>query len=888
VPGPLRTTVGIPAQATRLLATLLSLATLLLLAGTLLLVALVDLAAARTAPTGAELPARPADPFAQGPVAPAAATSAQDRFLADQLTTLQVLMAIGQAPEPSEGQRPAGTPTRSPPAILSGAQAAGQPGPDDPRSPLPPLNGALLPTGLGIVDRRRPGLPGGGTGGRDATPAAPPTGASLAVGLAQEFPSWLLPGLEKLLNSAGGGQAELYAFLNRAPGAILGLPYPNLPGFLGLSVYDFATQYVIGSQLTSLPETAMGLALVGTLPYLIDDSHRVVNRDLAGRGFLPLLPPINPRALSRSAMALVAAEGLGKDWLQRNGIVLPRPVAYRSGRPVWASAGDYAKNLAYDVGTHFLVTAGAMTHDYWYRIRDFRDLVERLQLEQMQRRVEDMRRHLPSGIRVEPVVISYPSLRTFSAWLQQTWRQDPARMSQMFEELGSRVPAWARWSPLRYALVAALTAAFGKGVSELLWDPPQGWLGDQIRKLSLAADQLLGAPSRDSLAELGASAILNYGRLGWLTFTEYVRNVGPLSPLLAVQRLWLTGRMAVAAAAGDRATLGRLADASALEFASQDARVRWQVAAARGARALRLAGAWFVPPGPAQQPGPGPAPGPAPAGPPGEPLVAQAPAATGPARLAPARTGATSGAAFAAAPPAAPAPGSQATLAASLAMLAVPPVPAPSPPAVPTPAPPARATPNASATPTVRLPGASASVAVEPATAPAPREQQVTADVPPAAEPGTRVPHEPQPPRRHDPPADARSPTRQARIALELGEDLLVDADGATVVRDTVLDGLTIPAGTRLAPEGGQSDQAVVAAPDGTVVGRLADLGAQRTPASVSVPTLEAADADAKPDPALTRSDPARPPPVETTQTPAEATTIAGPPTQLQAEDRLR
>src|SRR5262245_25561768 len=376
-----------------------SLAVLLLLTGVLLvaLVAVVDLAASAApatpaAPSGAEAAAPAAGPLARRLPLPSGAAGAEDQVLAESFKALEVLRQIDRSPL-ADLRTATGAPTTGAATIpLSGAQLPGRQGPDVPGPPRPPWRLALLPQGPRLDHRQRRGpadgdAGGGGAPGRDLILAGP----SAAVAASPTLPPpraqeplaalWAPTGLDRIAQLPGGDQALVYAFLNRwVGGAGLGVPFPNLGGFVALSLHDWVIQNVIASQPTTLPDTVTSAVLVGVLPYVMEASHFFWNLVFVVYGRRPAFPHLDPHALAANGLLLVLSEGPGKDWLRhREGWPrLPAPVGVRYGRPVWASPADYSWNLGYDMAVHFAAGAGALgALDYWYRVRLFRDSAER-------------------------------------------------------------------------------------------------------------------------------------------------------------------------------------------------------------------------------------------------------------------------------------------------------------------------------------------------------------------------------------------------------------------------------------------------------------------------------------------------------------------------------
>ncbi|HKE97682.1 MAG TPA: hypothetical protein VKG45_01940 [Actinomycetes bacterium] len=600
--------VGLLAGMVRLLAVLALLASMLLLS------ALVSLAAAAGRLAAAPLAA---EPEGAGPPA-----GPLERLAADQVQARRSLEVIDRWPEPGIGgggepraTRPAGSP--------SGPVHGTRPDrdrPDGPGPPVPPLAQVVLPTRVAVA----PDPPPAPAGGDGVPPGRPVTAPDLVAAAAQQpadRPAWMAPGLEKVARYPGGVQPLLYALVNRGlGGGGFALPFAYPSGLAYLAVHDAMTQHVLAARLVGLPEVATGIFMVGGTAVALEVSSRIWNEMLVQTGHRPAFPPINGLALAGSGIGLVVVEGPVKDWLERHGVLLATPVAIRNGRPVWASPGDYAKNLGYDMAAHFLATATVMgRHDYWLRTGIFQQNASARALRlAIERARAGQRRTIPFW---PPA-----TLEAVSAQLRGTWRWSPAALHRLFPD---RVPAWARWPALRYGIVAGLVAAAAKGASELLWDPPPGRLGDRIRRLTRAAEELAARPSPDSLVELAASAALNSARWWGLTGLEALRNS---DPLLAAQRLVLAGRIGYAAWDGDAATARRLAGDPALDLISPEVKARSELAAARARRSLREARASLLPTGPARSPGLDPAPGqdePPDPGPPRSPEelpVAQAPA----------------------------------------------------------------------------------------------------------------------------------------------------------------------------------------------------------------------------------------------------------------------
>ncbi|HKE98785.1 MAG TPA: hypothetical protein VKG45_07635, partial [Actinomycetes bacterium] len=501
------------------------LAALLLLASILLLLVLVDLAAG-AARAGATPALQVADPLTASPAAPLAARGAQDQLLNDRFEALQWLDVIDRTPGVRSAAR-AGVPD-------DGPREPGDPGP-----PLPPLLLAVLPKGLEVEQRPGRGLSRDGAGGGGPAFAAPvmavvvgpartppgsqPPGPSQLSASSPASPegAGFPPGLDKLVEPSGGTRPLNYALANRATGWALALPFPRREGLTTLFAHDAVTQHAITSQLTTLPETATGAAFIALSAYGLNRLNVELNTRILGpRGF-PVFPEFNPATATAGGVALLLAEGMGKDWLQRHRVVLSPPDATRYGRPVWTSPAGYWWNLAYDTAVHFGVTAAVMGGvDHWRRLTHFRHLFESGPLE--------------IGGRLMGMVLP-ATVRELSADLRELWRS-PERdyLIRLFE---GRVPAWVRWSPGAYGLLAGGAAAAGKVVAELVWNPPPGWFGD---RLSAWVDQLKAAPSRGSRLELVASLLLNAGQWTWLTAVEAAftsTRTLALGPLLGGYRL---------------------------------------------------------------------------------------------------------------------------------------------------------------------------------------------------------------------------------------------------------------------------------------------------------------------------------------------------------------
>ncbi|HKE97494.1 MAG TPA: hypothetical protein VKG45_00975 [Actinomycetes bacterium] len=805
------------AGAARSLAASLLLGGLLLLAGVFLMVVWVGRASA--AAGGMAVAGRSSTP-------PAAGT--QGGAPVSELQALEALGALDPSLVP-EGLRAAALA-----GGLAGERAGSGPGGQSRGSaPLPvPLSWAVpqvrIERGL---PRPRPEGPGDGDpmdGNAGAAPVAllpvqpsSDLAALRARPLGAGFPGF--PGLAGVAGDPGTGarlaaasttsgavthsthsawvQALLYAALHRKFARDLGFTRPNpfdeLPG---LMVADTLTQLAISnpevaqSYRAALETWALITASVFAMNWanqktfldrrVMDTGYRLSRIWTAmGGASLPDFPFFAPR--SPLAVSLIAG----------GQIVLDGPLKH-SLLPPPDTALHYWENWLYDMGAHFLPTLAVMgTLDYYARGG--------------------------YGLAASPPVRGWVSRLSWGAVDLTRWymtsRQSPGWLS-----------AIRRWSEIRYALTAAGLAAFGKGVSELIAHPPPGYLGSVLREMSAVVDRIRWAPSRERPLELAASLALNLVEWAWLTGWEGVRYgvqvVGSpvmvaLGSVEALERMVQVGRLTVAAVNGDREGMRRAADHPSLEFVPSDVKVRSVVAESRMRWAVRGLAAWVAPARPAGQPPPGPAPA---GGGSREELVAAARA-----QLWAAFAGGRGVAEAAPLPDKAVLP--------PLAGVMVPP---------------------------------SAGVVVAPPGSPPVDEPGVGAALPPAWQPGSwwagaGEPEEPQPPAA-DPPAVTRQAVLDRQAALEPqapgGEhregvlaapdtgtplragltlqvgNLLVDDDGARVQAYTVMDRLSVAAGTRFVPDAQRGDMVVVA-PDGTDLGTVTELqGRHDAPDTAGVP----------------------------------------------------